>query len=445
VRTDWKKTVAMSQKVSDKVTDQPAQLESDAWLDETTRGIPSGAVIFDREIGLLGWKPADGSMPLPVLTMNLGAYIRNAASFFEFAATEGVFLAPHSKTPMIPELATSLLKRGAWGITVANLQQLNVMLRAGIKHVILGSPPGGVIGCSHLVKTIALNPDANVYVFLDSVDGVKALYQALLAAPDVVFHGLIEVGFGRTGARTFEEATAIRDAILETNGTIKLSGIGCYEAAAVTTAEDAQANLSRLFSLVADAYGAVTEKMKADDPVILTAGGSLYFSEVVGAFKPLIADRCGSKLILRSGTLFFSDDGPYHQAFASMAERGIEIGDAIKPVLSIWAEILSRPENSLAIAGFGHRDAPSDMGLPVVKAVFRDGKRIDLGHALLPVVEKLNDHHAFIGGRSVNEVKVGDVIELGISHPCTTLQRWRVIFGLGADGTIECALRTRFG
>jgi D-serine dehydratase len=77
--------------------------------------------------------------------------------------------------------------------------------------------------------------------------------------------------------------------------------------------------------------------------------------------------------------LFFSDDGPYKRFFAAMAERGLAIGDVIEPVLSLWTEILSRPEDGLAIAGFGKRDAPDDLGQPVVKRVFRDGQEISAG------------------------------------------------------------------
>lgn len=36
-------------------------------------------------------------------------------------------------------------------------------------------------------------------------------------------------------------------------------------------------------------------------------------------------------------------------------------------------------------------------------------------------------------------------IPLGISHPCSQFDRWRVIFGPGADGTVRPVLHTRFG
>lgn len=36
-------------------------------------------------------------------------------------------------------------------------------------------------------------------------------------------------------------------------------------------------------------------------------------------------------------------------------------------------------------------------------------------------------------------------IPLGLSHSCTQLDRWRVIFGPDADRTLRPVLHTRFG
>ncbi|MDX8465679.1 alanine racemase [Mesorhizobium sp. VK23B] len=416
-------------------------------LDHTVRGIPPGVDIPDRAVATQRWAPADGSMALPVLTMDMEAFASNAKAFLEFAADEGVDLAPHAKTPMIPEIAASLVERGAWGATVANTQQLAVILGGGIRNIIFASPPGGAIGCAHLAKTLSLYPGSNVYVFLDSFETVNALCSALKQNPGTTAYGLIEVGFGRTGARTLERCLEIRDAIRETGGAIRLGGIATYEAAAITATESSAATFARLFRLVADAYASVVAETRSDEPVIISAGGSVYFDEVIHALKPLVVERRESKLVLRSGALFFSDDGLYQRAFSAMAERGLAtpIARAVRPTLSLWAEVISVPEDRLAIAGFGMRDAPNDQGLPIVRRVLRDGKAVEIDPSLLPQVDKLNDQHAFLVGRSVGRLKVGDIIELGISHPCTALQRWRVVFGLGKDGRVERVFRTQFG
>lgn len=106
--------------------------------------------------------------------------------------------------------------------------------------------------------------------------------------------------------------------------------------------------------------------------------------------------------------------------------------------------MISRPEDGLAIAGFGQRDAPNDLGLPVLRRVFRNGRPlVDLGP--LPDVSRLNDHHAFLTGPGVASLHVGDVLEVGTSNPCTTLQRWRLIYAVDGDLRLVCALQSHFG
>jgi D-serine dehydratase len=60
-------------------------------------------------------------------------------------------------------------------------------------------------------------------------------------------------------------------------------------------------------------------------------------------------------------------------------------------------------------------------------------------------VERLNDQHAFLTLPADCDLTVGDILCLGISHPCTCLDRWRAVFGLTQDGTVGRVLRTHFG
>jgi len=87
--------------------------------------------------------------------------------------------------------------------------------------------------------------------------------------------------------------------------------------------------------------------------------------------------------------------------------------------------VLSRPEPGLALLGAGRRDAGFDSGLPVpLRAVRRDGTGADLPESQLT---ELNDQHAYLRLDEGTELAPGDLVGLGISHPCTTLDKWRVI------------------
>ncbi|NKF34777.1 amino acid deaminase, partial [Pseudomonas sp. BGM005] len=62
------------------------------------------------------------------------------------------------------------------------------------------------------------------------------------------------------------------------------------------------------------------------------------------------------------------------------ARGGFRIGGEIvsaaagfRPALRVWAEVLSRPEPGLAIAGMGMRDVAMDQDLPRPLALYRNG------------------------------------------------------------------------
>jgi D-serine dehydratase len=111
--------------------------------------------------------------------------------------------------------------------------------------------------------------------------------------------------------------------------------------------------------------------------------------------------------------------------------------------LRVWAEVLSRPEPGLAICGMGLRDVANDQGLPRPLAFYRDGARVgDFDGA---EVLRLNDQHAFVALPAGSDVAIGDVVEFGISHPCTCLDRHAILYGLEPDHRVVTAYLTSFG
>jgi D-serine deaminase-like pyridoxal phosphate-dependent protein len=171
----------------------------------------------------------------------------------------------------------------------------------------------------------------------------------------------------------------------------------------------------------------------ADAPEILaTAGGSALFDRVADRLRfPRTLSR-PVRVVLRSGCYLTHDDGLYR--------RVSPLGE-LRPALELWARVLSCPEPGLAIAGFGKRDAPYDIDLPVVREVRREvggAPAVDGLH-----VEALNDQHAFL--RDADRVlRVGDVLVCGISHPCTAFDKWSLIPVLDERDAVVDAIRTLF-
>jgi D-serine dehydratase len=102
--------------------------------------------------------------------------------------------------------------------------------------------------------------------------------------------------------------------------------------------------------------------------------------------------------------------------------------------------VLSTPEPGLALCGFGKRDAPYDIELPVLL-----GRR-DRGGGRTPVtgatVTKLNDQHAFV--QHDGPLAVGDVCVFGVTHPCTAFDKWPLVPVLDDTDHVVDAVRTYF-
>jgi D-serine deaminase-like pyridoxal phosphate-dependent protein len=423
-------------------------------LDDRIRGVPPGTSGLPASaVGALNWHPAEGVMALPVLTLDEAAFASNRNAMLEHVKSQGLAIAPHAKTPMAPALARSLVEAGAWGTTVADIRQASVMLRAGLGRLILANEVGGIGGARRLAAFLANWPDAELYVFADSLEAVQALAAAWREyAALQPLRVLVELGAGRAGARTLADAEAIVDAVTASGGRLALAGVATYEGAAgKATPEETRAAICGLLTLTGETLRIVRSRVGAAVPLVVTAGGSAYFDLVEAIVKPLVTADGAATLVLRSGAIFFSDHGLYDRSFAAMDERSGFAKDGrpasartlFRPALRLWAEVLSCPEPGLAVAGLGMRDTSFDQGFPVPLRVYRAGRVVDSAPAAR--ITRLNDQHAFLARSAGDDLRVGDVIEFGISHPCTCLDRYRVIFAVDASGRVKHAYPTYFG
>ena len=59
-------------------------------------------------------------------------------------------------------------------------------------------------------------------------------------------------------------------------------------------------------------------------------------------------------------------------------------------------------------------------------------------------VTALNDQHAFVELPADVELAVGDLVGLGVSHPCTTVDRWPYLVEVDAEHRVTGVLPTYF-
>ncbi|MCR6501550.1 alanine racemase [Shinella sp. CPCC 101442] len=428
---------------------------ADILIDDRIRGFPPGRAALPLEaIGGQGWKPFDGKMALPLISLDQAAFAGNVEAMMAYVKSHGIEIAPHAKTPMSAALSGALLAAGAWGTTVADIRQAAVLLKAGQRRLILANEIGGPAAARRLAALLSGYGDAEMHIFVDSVPLAEALRDAWQSRRDLPSLGLmVELGAGRAGARNVEDAEKILDVILASEtSTFKLTGIAAYEGAAATAnAAETLARIDGLMGLTAAFLPHVRARIGNARPLLVTAGGSVFFDRVVAGLSAAIDADPDCRLVLRSGAIFFHDHGVYERGLAGLDARdGFRIGRDVRsasrdftPALRVWAEVLSLPEPGLAICGMGMRDVAIDQDLPRPLALYRDGA--PLGDFRAASVLRLNDQHAFMAIPAGAGVAVGDVVEFGISHPCTCLDRHAILYGLRPDHTVTTAYLTSFG
>ncbi|MGH3256340.1 MAG: amino acid deaminase [Streptosporangiaceae bacterium] len=387
-----------------------------------------------------------GGFSYPLLTLRDAALRNNVAAMAAFCGRAGTALAPHGKTAMSPELAAFQLAHGAWGITVASIGQLQMYRSFGFPRFLLANELVDAAGIAWLAGELAADPGFEAYCYVDSLDGVQILDRALArhraGRPLPV---LVEIGQpgARTGCRTDEQALEVVKAA-EATTTLRVAGVAGYEGnlgppGRAETLEAVAAFCRRLRGL-ADTVAAVIRGGvgRDEEELIVTAGGSVYYDIVV---RELTAPGAAPvTVILRSGCYLTHDHGIY--ARDSPAARGAAGAPDLRPALELWAQVVSRPEPGLALLGAGRRDVSFDAGFPVpLRVLRRDGGRSGTDGWK---VTDLNDQHAYLHLPEDAALAPGDVVGLGISHPCTTLDKWRVLMVLNDDDRVIDAVHSFF-
>lgn len=379
------------------------------------KSIPPSAWGTTAEEFLAG-EPRLSSISTPVLTLDQRRMDHNVDAMARWVAERGMLLAPHGKTTMAPQLWQRQLDAGAWAITLATGWQVQLARRFGVTRILMANPVVSPADLVWIAAELAADPQFEFYCWADSVATVDQMTRHLDGLDDTArpVNVLVELGApgGRTGARDNDEAMRVSEAILASPH-LALAGVGGYEGAlGHDRTPDAVSNVNGYLTRLVDLYRQVAPS--AETEPLLTAGGSAYPDLVADQTAELI--RGGGRVVLRSGAYITHDDGFY---------AGISpFSDAVDPTNPVhleaamhgWARVTSTPESGLALLDAGKRDLPYDEGLPVVQTPEQARSTAS--------ISAMNDQHTFVRGADLN---VGDVVRLGLSHPCTAFDKWRLI------------------
>jgi D-serine deaminase-like pyridoxal phosphate-dependent protein len=360
---------------------------------------------------------------LPRLRLDLTALDHNIALLADWCREQRVVLAPHVKTTMTRPIVERQLAAGAWGVTVATVAQAAIVRDWGIDRIIVANEVVQPVELARLRSWLENDAALDLCCLVDSVAGVEIAARAFdgAARPLPV---LVDVGTpgGRTGVRTPEEALDVARACVASTG-LALVGVSGYEGVRPNTRDTPTVALvDEHCRTTVDVLDRLRPLLETSRP-ILTLGGSAFPDRALLAAAA--ADGLdGVEVVVRSGCYVTHDHGTYAE---------VSPFPGLRPALSVRTVVLSTPEPGLAVLAGGKRELPHDAGLPVLLSS-ADGVR---GTAV-----RVYDHHLVL--EEARGLAVGDVVDLGISHPCSAFDRWPEITVVDATGAAITTWHPRF-
>jgi D-serine dehydratase len=395
------------------------------------KGFPLGRPALRRSaITQAGWNVLAGDLPFPIAVLKRDAVAHNVDWLQRQARHWGIDLAPHGKTTMSPQLFQRQLDAGAWGITFATVTQLAVGVATGVRRALIANQVLGDADLAAIQQLLREHAGLRIVFLVDSIAQLE-LIDAWSArhTGSVPFEVLLELGLpgGRTGCRTHDEALALAQR-LHASTAVDFVGVECYEG--LGAKGDSEVDVPYAAALM-DRVEAIARECAARglfdaDEVLLSAGGSAIFDLVATRLTPALGRPVRG--LLRSGCYVTHDHGHYKRFVNAVEARlGCAPGSALQPALEVWTHVQSCPEPGLALLAAGRRDLSFDIEMPM--PLWRAARGAMAPRAVPSgwKVTALNDQHAHLRWAAADAgdaPQVGERVALGISHPCTTFDKW---------------------
>lgn len=364
----------------------------------------------------------------PIVTLDDEAIRHNLDLMAQWCSARGLSLMPHGKTTMAPELWQRQLDTGSIGITLATVGQVRTARSFGLDSIMLANAVVDERSLRYLAAELA-DPQFRFVCWADSVATIEKMESTLrsagIARPVDV---CVELGApgGRTGARSVTEAIEVARRAAASD-IVRLAGVAGYEGSLGHDRSDATLDAVRVYLERQVELHHALSGFYDDGPIFVTAGGSAYFDVVADVYGKAMGADPRTLWTLRSGAYITHDDGFYRQV--SPLDEGNAAGQQrvgrFRSAMRGIARVVSHPEPGLALIDGGKRDFPFDEGLPIPRqtAADLDGTWTALTDASIIA---MNDQHSYLQLTGQN-VDLGAVVAMGLSHPCTTFDKWHYL------------------
>ena len=427
------------------------------FVDGKTKGLPYDTTpVTEADIGTQGWNLLRGDLPVPVAVLKQSTLRHNSRWMRQFVECNGIMFAPHGKTTMCPDIFHLQLSDGAWGITAATVQQVRVYRDAGVARIFLANQMVTRLEIAYIAAELERDAQFEFICLVDSIAGCEILARELRAVgASKRLQVMVEIGIPnrRTGCRSKQETIAVAKAISANQDVLNLVGVEGFEGMAYTPGITEDQLQNRIVSFL-DELGETAVLLHGlglltGPSLLLSAGGSTHYDVVVERLCESVVGM-PTRVILRSGCYISHDHRMYRELFEKLRVRSADIcaragEDGLQPALEVWSVVQSRPDPNRVICSLGKRDVGTDAGNPILYRWFRSGSHSEpVTDVIKGEVVEVNDQHAHLTVHDDCPLEVGDLVCFGISHPCTTFDKWKLIPVVDDDYNVVSAVRTYF-
>lgn len=339
----------------------------------------------------------------PALLVDVAVMEANLRRMADFFVGRGAKLRPHAKTHKCPIIAQKQLDLGAIGITCAKLGEAEALIAGGIQDILIANQ---IVGEHKISRLTELAQRANLTVAVDNPENISALSRAA-ADKRVKMSVLVEVdiGMGRCGVLPGQGALTLAQQVSRSPG-LSFAGLMGYEGHLIFVP-----SLKERTERCREAMGLLLETKdlieKAGLPVSIVSGGGTGTYAITGDIPGITEVQAGSYL------------------FMDTRYRGIEGLEAFDVALTLLTTVISRPQKGRAVIDSGRKAIAQDFGLPEIK-----------DHPGAKLVALAEEHGIVTLEETDQDWRVGDKIELIVSHCCTTINLHDRYFAI-RNGSLE--------
>lgn len=321
----------------------------------------------------------------PALCIDIDKMERNIKKMADFFRDLPANVRPHFKTPKTPAIALRQIQAGAQGITCAKVSEAEVLVKAGVKDVLIANQ---VVTPFKINRLLDLLSEADVKVAVDSEDNVREL-ASRAGARGLELGCLIEINVGlpRCGV-TPEKAVELAKLIAGLPG-LKFRGVMGYEGhvVAVEDRKQREDGCKKSMEILVRARDLI--KAAGLEVEIVSAGGTGTY-EISGTFPGVTEIQAGSYVMM---------DTKYDK---------LDLG--FEKAVTVLATVQSRPVENMIII---------DSGMKVMTYEFGWPELIGVKNTRLAFLSEEHGHLLIEGDPP--DLNIGDKVELYPSHICTTV------------------------